>query len=152
MASCYHHRLLPPRIPALHGKTYSELICDAIEQSPGQQLTLSGIYHWLIENVPHCRHNADQAWNIGWKNTVRHNLSQHREFKRIPREHKHSSWHIDYEELEHQQRKRKQHHEELADKEEGEARKRTKSFCFIPAEARDQQRVRTKSLGKSWVW
>jgi len=146
----HHHHRQPSHSPTLNPKTYSELICEAIEHSPGKRLTLSEIYTWMIENVPHCHANAGQAWNLGWKNTVRHNLSQHREFKRIPIQHKHSYWHVDYKELEHQQRKRKQLREEPVDEEEGEGRTRAKSFCYGAAKARDiQQRVRTKSLGEN---
>lgn len=154
MATLSHHRQ-SSHTPNLHSKTYSELICEAIEHSPKKRLTLSEIYKWMIENVPHCRENAEQAWNLGWKNTVRHNLSQHREFKRIPIQHKHSYWHVDYQQLAHQQRKRKQLCEKSVDEEEeeeAEERKRAKSFCYGTAAASAiKQRVRTKSLGKYYL-
>lgn len=44
-------------------KKYSELIREAIENSSAQKLTVSEIYKWMIENIPHCRENAGQTWD-----------------------------------------------------------------------------------------
>lgn len=129
----------------LANKTYSELIIEAIETHPQKRLTLSQIYEWMIKNVPTCRENANKPSSTGWKNCIRHNLSLHKEFQRLPIDTKNSYWYIDYEELE---RKRSSKHAAAG-------RKRARSFTntvqsvqgFDLMSARD--RIRTKSLGAS---
>ncbi|KAI9253012.1 hypothetical protein BY458DRAFT_493311 [Sporodiniella umbellata] len=60
--------------------SYATLIKYAIERSPGNKLTLSQIYQWVIEHYPYYG-NAGS----GWKNSIRHNLSLNKSFVRMPR-------------------------------------------------------------------
>jgi forkhead box protein P len=57
--------------------TYSSLIRQAIIESPAKQLPLNEIYSWFENTFRYFRHNAET-----WKNTVRHNLSLHKCFKK----------------------------------------------------------------------
>ncbi|UJR29538.1 hypothetical protein I4U23_010755 [Adineta vaga] len=66
--------------------SYAELIAKAIENSSQQRLTLSQIYSWMILYVPYFRDKADKKSSTGWKNSIRHNLSLHNCFVRIPNE------------------------------------------------------------------
>jgi hypothetical protein len=91
----------------LANKTYTELIVEAIESHPQKRLTLTQIYEWMIDNVPACRQNAVQPSSTGWKNCIRHNLSLHKVFQRIPIDTKNSFWFVNDEELE---RKRRSKH------------------------------------------
>merc|ERR1711892_615651 len=58
--------------------TYAALIRQAINESPGRQLTLNEIYNWFQANFAFFRNNA-----ATWKNAVRHNLSLHKCFSRV---------------------------------------------------------------------
>jgi len=58
--------------------TYAALIRQAINESPGRQLTLNEIYNWFQANFAFFRRNA-----ATWKNAVRHNLSLHKCFSRV---------------------------------------------------------------------
>ncbi|OWK53339.1 Forkhead box protein I1 [Lonchura striata] len=51
----------------------------AIRASPGQRLSLSGIYAYIAERFPFYRGSGGQ-----WQNSVRHNLSLNRCFRRLP--------------------------------------------------------------------
>ena len=79
--------------------SYSQLITKAIMESSNQQLLLSEIYDWMINQFQYFKDDK-----IGvWKNSVRHNLSVNKCFKRAPRQHdqpgKGSYWTIDFEQL-----------------------------------------------------
>ncbi|KAI9273711.1 hypothetical protein BY458DRAFT_434784 [Sporodiniella umbellata] len=60
--------------------SYATLIKYAIERSPGNKLTLSQIYQWVIDHYPYYG-----TAGSGWKNSIRHNLSLNKCFVRVPR-------------------------------------------------------------------
>ncbi|KAK9694106.1 hypothetical protein K7432_013577 [Basidiobolus ranarum] len=61
--------------------SYSSLIAQAILSAPEQRLTLREIYQWIMERYP----AMYKAGDTGWQNTIRHNLSLNKCFKKIPR-------------------------------------------------------------------
>ncbi|KAJ2742899.1 hypothetical protein GGI20_004140 [Coemansia sp. BCRC 34301] len=61
--------------------SYTALIAQAIIVSKNKQLTLREIYDSINETYPQICQGPD----IGWQNTIRHNLSLNQCFKRIPR-------------------------------------------------------------------
>ncbi|KXN69057.1 brain factor-2, partial [Conidiobolus coronatus NRRL 28638] len=79
--------------------SYSQLITRAILESPQRQLLLSEIYEWMVERFPYFRKDTAGVW----KNSVRHNLSVNKIFKRAPRQHdqpgKGSYWTLDQEQI-----------------------------------------------------
>ncbi|RWS25504.1 fork head domain-containing protein-like protein [Leptotrombidium deliense] len=64
-------------------KSYADLITEAILSSPKQRLMLQQIYEWIVANVPYFRDKGDTNSSIGWKNSIRHNLSLHKKFIKI---------------------------------------------------------------------
>ncbi|OMJ21415.1 Forkhead box protein I1-A [Smittium culicis] len=60
---------------------YSIIISVAILKSSDKRMSLKEIYNWIKENYPKIFSGSD----IGWQNTIRHNLSLNSFFKRIPR-------------------------------------------------------------------
>ncbi|XP_074600195.1 uncharacterized protein LOC141854422 isoform X2 [Brevipalpus obovatus] len=67
----------------VHGKppySFSSLIFMAIESSPKKALPVKEIYAWITENFPYFQSSPN-----GWKNTVRHNLSLNKCFKKLDR-------------------------------------------------------------------
>ncbi|XP_030622836.1 forkhead box protein N2-like [Chanos chanos] len=71
---------LPPS-PSKPPYSFSSLIFMAIEDSPEKQLPVRGIYEWIVNNFPYYR-----AAPSGWRNSVRHNLSLSKSFRRIHRD------------------------------------------------------------------
>ncbi|KAJ2086024.1 hypothetical protein IW138_005950, partial [Coemansia sp. RSA 986] len=61
--------------------SYTALIAQAIILSKSKQLTLREIYDSINDMYPQICQGPD----IGWQNTIRHNLSLNQCFKRIPR-------------------------------------------------------------------
>ncbi|CAO2587110.1 Forkhead box protein N3 [Lemmus lemmus] len=53
----------------------------AIEDSPTKRLPVKDIYNWILEHFPYFA-NAP----TGWKNSVRHNLSLNKCFKKVDKE------------------------------------------------------------------
>lgn len=69
--------------PLFHTQTkppysFSSLIFMAIESSPVKALPVKDIYGWIAKNFPYYKVAPD-----GWKNTVRHNLSLNKCFRKI---------------------------------------------------------------------
>merc|ERR1719186_577005 len=58
----------------------------AIQSAPDRRLTLSQIYDWMVGTVPYFTQRADSTSSGGWKNSIRHNLSLHQKFLKIPNE------------------------------------------------------------------
>ncbi|XP_012557861.2 forkhead box protein O1 isoform X1 [Hydra vulgaris] len=63
--------------------SYADLICQAIQASPDQRLTLSQIYDWMVRNISYFKDKGDSTSSAGWKNSIRHNLSLHSRFMRV---------------------------------------------------------------------
>ena len=61
-------------------KSYKQLIYDAINSGVSKQMTLNQIYTYIESNYGYYR-LTDQ----NWKNSIRHNLSLNRIFRKIPR-------------------------------------------------------------------
>ncbi|XP_008842023.1 forkhead box protein N3 isoform X2 [Nannospalax galili] len=61
--------------------SFSCLIFMAIEESPTKRLPVKDIYNWILEHFPYFA-NAP----TGWKNSVRHNLSLNKCFKKVDKE------------------------------------------------------------------
>lgn len=58
--------------------SFSSLIFMAIESSPTKALPVKDIYSWIVEQFPYY-----QSAPNGWKNTVRHNLSLNKCFRKL---------------------------------------------------------------------
>ena len=75
---------------SLSGKppySFSCLIFMAIEESPHKRLPVKEIYNWIQANFPFFR-----AAPIGWKNSVRHNLSLNKCFMKVEKDRGHVSY------------------------------------------------------------
>ena len=55
----------------------------ALERAPSKQMTLAEIYDWIVANIPFFKDKGDHNSSIGWKNSIRHNLSLHDKFSRV---------------------------------------------------------------------
>jgi forkhead box protein N len=79
----------PPNVPYNPQKhinskppySFSCLIFMAIEDSPFKKLPVKDIYNWILTHFPYFQ-NAP----TGWKNSVRHNLSLNKCFKKVDKE------------------------------------------------------------------
>ncbi|KAL1916096.1 uncharacterized protein VTP21DRAFT_6100 [Calcarisporiella thermophila] len=63
--------------------SYATLIAQALLSNESRRLTLSEIYLWISEHYPYY-HMHD---NNGWQNSIRHNLSVNKAFKKVERPH-----------------------------------------------------------------
>ena len=79
----------PPNVPYNPQKhinskppySFSCLIFMAIEDSPVKKLPVKDIYNWILTHFPYFQ-NAP----TGWKNSVRHNLSLNKCFRKVEKE------------------------------------------------------------------
>ena len=53
------------------GRSYAELIYQALMEAPGHKMILKDIYAWIAQNTD----KAKDPSSKGWQNSVRHNLS-----------------------------------------------------------------------------
>lgn len=63
--------------------SYAALIAEAIGESPEGKLTLAEIYSAIRAKHPYYTHA--QGGDVAWQNSIRHNLSLNKAFKKIPR-------------------------------------------------------------------
>jgi len=61
--------------------SFSCLIFMALEESPTKMLPVKDIYQWILSHFPYFQ-NAP----TGWKNSVRHNLSLNKCFKKVDKD------------------------------------------------------------------
>ncbi|KAI7858596.1 fork head domain-containing protein [Circinella umbellata] len=71
----------PPRRRRRPPFSYSSLIAQAILEAEQERMTLQEIYKWIKEKYPALYDVED----TGWQNTIRHNLSLNKCFKKIPK-------------------------------------------------------------------
>ena len=73
-----HLNILQVHINAKPPYSFSCLIFMAIEDSSNKALPVKDIYAWILDHFPYFR-NAP----TGWKNSVRHNLSLNKCFRKV---------------------------------------------------------------------
>merc|ERR550532_80247 len=66
--------------------SYADLISQAISSSSERRMTLSQIYDWMVAHIPYFTDRQSNSKSAGWKNSIRHNLSLHQKFLKIPNE------------------------------------------------------------------
>ncbi|XP_041078412.1 forkhead box protein J2-like [Polyodon spathula] len=60
--------------------SYATLISQAIKSTARGRMSLNDIYSWICEQYPYYKNTG-----AGWKNSIRHNLSLNKCFRKIPR-------------------------------------------------------------------
>merc|ERR1711936_392409 len=51
-----------------------------------RRMTLSQIYDWMVANIPYFTDRQSNSKSAGWKNSIRHILSLHQKFVKVPNE------------------------------------------------------------------
>jgi len=85
----HYNQTHPPHVPYNPQKhinskppySFSCLIFMAIEDSPQKKLPVKDIYSWILNHFPYFQHAP-----TGWKNSVRHNLSLNKCFKKVDKD------------------------------------------------------------------
>ena len=85
----HYNQTHPPHVPYNPQKhinskppySFSCLIFMAIEDSPVKKLPVKDIYSWILSHFPYFQHAP-----TGWKNSVRHNLSLNKCFKKVDKD------------------------------------------------------------------
>jgi forkhead box protein J1 len=94
--------------------SYAQIITQALKTSSTGKLTLSEIYAWIEENFDYYRHA-----NPVWKNSIRHNLSLNKCFRKVPRDPgtrgKGGKWAIDYDVLAQEESRRRKKSQKAAE-------------------------------------
>ena len=65
--------------------SYSQLIVLAMRESALAKMTLQMIYDWIIDHFAFFR-NAEPSWQVTFKNSIRHNLSLNKCFRKMARQ------------------------------------------------------------------
>ena len=65
--------------------SYSQLIILSMKESKQSKMTLQMIYDWIIGNFSYFK-KADPTWQVTFKNSIRHNLSLNKCFRKIARQ------------------------------------------------------------------
>jgi forkhead box protein J1 len=94
--------------------SYAQIITQALKTSSTGKLTLSEIYAWIEENFDYYRYA-----NPVWKNSIRHNLSLNKCFRKVPRDPgtrgKGGRWAIDYDVLTQEESRKKKKSQRIGD-------------------------------------
>ncbi|XP_046878193.1 forkhead box protein N2 [Hypomesus transpacificus] len=70
-----------PSSPTKPPYSFSSLIFMAVEDAPDKRLPVKAIYEWIVNNFPYYRTAPG-----GWRNSIRHNLSLSKSFRRMHRD------------------------------------------------------------------